>query len=448
MFRPRLPCRLFLTVLLCGTGLASPAFRVAAGETLLLAQGQRQLFVDDAGIEQQIGVERRFYPPRALSDRPILTRAFRGFIYPDPSAGYRLYYTSGPIRPGTDQLFTIRMAQSRDGLAWEVPDLNVMEFDPEYEEERNNVLLEDAILEGLFVEKTLGRTVWKAVVLDRRQRPAESGPRTGVPALYTADDGIHWKHAADLQVPSSTITGNGSGGPVVWFAPIARFLDCGRGLESQDLLRWSAARPELKPAARAPGAGGFTFQYEGKWLEWIDSGNGGSIRPAGQGGSNPGAAASGSAGFWTGLTGLHTTGAPVVAGEELRFYRVRALSPAPASAEEFVTELFSLRRDGFAALQSGDAPGRVVTRPLVLGSGSTLWINGDAAPGGGVKAALLGADGKEVPGFEFNRSVPVTAGGTRVQLTWSGPSRPALPTRPVRLAFELNRAALYAFWIE
>ena len=84
----------------------------------------------------------------------------------------------------------------------------------------------------------------------------------------------------------------------------------------------------------------------------------------------------------------------------------------------------------------------------MLGSGSTLWINGDAAPGGGVRAALLSADGKEVPGFEFNRSVPVTAGGTRVQLTWSGPSRPTLPTRPVRLAFELNRAALYAFWIE
>jgi hypothetical protein len=231
----RLPCRLFDRP---SQNLASPAFRVAAGETLLLAQGQRQLFVDDAGIEQQIGVERRFYPPRALSARPILTRAFRGFIYPDPSGSYRLYYTSGPIRPGTDQLFTMRMAQSRDGIAWEVPDLNVMEFDPEYEEERNNVLLEDAILEGLFVEKTPSDGL-EGGHPDRRQRPAH---RAHGPECRRRSADVAFIDAAGSR--SHPDRRGGSGSEVPW-SGLPRFAFPGLGPRAgkPDLVRWSAARP-------------------------------------------------------------------------------------------------------------------------------------------------------------------------------------------------------------
>ena len=291
-----------------------------------------------------------------------------------------------------DQLFTIRVAQSRDGTSWEVPDLNVMEFDPEYEEERNNILLEDAILEGLFVDNGSGRrrSGRRSCLTGARGRPTPAPVREL--RRFTRRMTVFIGPTRRIsKSPPSTLMGDCPGGPIVWVPSAARFLDCGRALESQNLVRWSAARPELVSVTRPAGSGGVTFQYEGRWLEWVDPGSGGSIRPAGQGGSKTGAPASGAPACWTGLTGLHTTGGPVVAGDELRFYRVRALRSAPASAEDFVTELFSLRRDGFAALQAGDTPGRVVTRPLVLGSGSTLWVNGETASGGGLKAVVAGA---------------------------------------------------------
>jgi hypothetical protein len=146
---------------------------------------------------------------------------------------------------------------------------------------------------------------------------------------------------------------------------------------------------------------------------------------------------------------MATAGGPVPGGDDLRIYRVRSLVPQPATARDFGTEAFALRRDGFAALEAGASPGRIVTRPLTLGGGAALYVNAEIDPAGSVTASVLGPDGREIGGFEESRCVPLRAGGLASRLDWSGAgTTAALAGRPVQVAFRLTQARLYSFWIE
>ena len=105
---------------------------------------------------------------------------------------------------------------------------------------------------------------------------------------------------------------------------------------------------------------------------------------------------------------------------------------------------WELRRDGFVSLS---ANGAVTTRLLTF-SGTSLYLNVDARlSSGGVRVALLGADGKPLSGHSFAESDPLTIDAVDAVATWGGESALGVPHgTAVQVSFQLSAgASLYAF---
>jgi hypothetical protein len=108
--------------------------------------------------------------------------------------------------------------------------------------------------------------------------------------------------------------------------------------------------------------------------------------------------------------------------------------------------LATLRRDGFASMEAGEAPGTLTTRP-VLFSGSHLFVNA-AVPGGQLRVEVRDMAGEPIAPFTLERSIPFTGDSTIAALQWKGPEDlSTLAGKPVRFHFELSCGALYAFWV-
>ena len=106
----------------------------------------------------------------------------------------------------------------------------------------------------------------------------------------------------------------------------------------------------------------------------------------------------------------------------------------------------TLRRDGFASMAAGEAPGTLTTRPVTF-SGKHLFVNVDA-PEGSLRAEVLDVDGKPIAPFTMANSIPFSGDSTIKDLKWEGATDlSALAGQPVRFRFELNNGSLYAFWV-
>ena len=108
--------------------------------------------------------------------------------------------------------------------------------------------------------------------------------------------------------------------------------------------------------------------------------------------------------------------------------------------------LGTLRVDGFVSAGAGRRGGVLETKTLVL-QHRRLRLNADAR-GGELRVALTDPEGKPLPGFSAQDCLPLTRDGVRQQVRFR--NRKALPGTnvPVRVAFHLRDARLYAFWTE
>ena len=101
------------------------------------------------------------------------------------------------------------------------------------------------------------------------------------------------------------------------------------------------------------------------------------------------------------------------------------------------------RLDGFVSIDATEGPGTIVTRPLTF-SGRQLELN--VAATGAIRVALLGEDGKPLPGFRIEECDPVRVDAVRHLVTWRGKSDLSRHAgRTVQVQFELRRAKLFAF---
>lgn len=141
---------------------------------------------------------------------------------------------------------------------------------------------------------------------------------------------------------------------------------------------------------------------------------------------------------------------PVVIGDEVRFYyfgvnythgcHEAINSPKLTSGVGLAT----LGRDRYVAWQAGDEPATLGTRPLKF-AGRQLHLNLEAK-GGEVRVALLGADGRPLPGFAAGVCEPVSSDSFDHVVKWRGSTDvSALAGREVRMQFSLRRAALYTW---
>src|SRR6266545_2351473 len=164
-------------------------------------------------------------------------------------------------------------------------------------------------------------------------------------------------------------------------------------------------------------------------------------------------------GDWNWANVQSTGGVCTIVGDRLHFY-VSGRRGVPGTNAPGVcsTGLATLRRDGFASLAdpAPDAPARrtwpaaagarsVTTRPVRF-SGSYLFVNADAR-GGAVRVEVLDREGRIIAPFSAANCRAVTADGTRLPVSWTGPSLAALAGQTVRFRFLVSRARLYAFWV-
>lgn len=163
------------------------------------------------------------------------------------------------------------------------------------------------------------------------------------------------------------------------------------------------------------------------------------------------------AGAWNYANIQSAGGGCLVVGDRLYFY-VSARQGVPGSNDPGVcsTGLATLRRDGFASMdwlpheapvmrrQSG-RDGELITRTLSF-SGTHLFVNADLR-GGELRAAVLDAEGRALPGLDEASCVAVSGDATRHAVRWTSGTLAAVAGRPVRVRFTITRGRLYAFWV-
>jgi hypothetical protein len=104
------------------------------------------------------------------------------------------------------------------------------------------------------------------------------------------------------------------------------------------------------------------------------------------------------------------------------------------------------RLDGFVSLDAGPAGGSFTT-PVLTFQGSKLDLNMDASALGEIRVEIQGQDGKALKGFAFADSDALGLNDLSKTATWRKGSSDVstLAGKPVRLAFRLRAAKLYAF---
>lgn len=113
--------------------------------------------------------------------------------------------------------------------------------------------------------------------------------------------------------------------------------------------------------------------------------------------------------------------------------------------EERQIGLLKMKQDRYVARTAQNGKGELVT-PLLKLSGKKLSINVNA-DGGLLRVEIRGAAGQPLPGFGFEDCVPITSDALSAPLTWTKPVE-SLAGQAVRLAFSLERASLFAFYLE
>jgi hypothetical protein len=142
--------------------------------------------------------------------------------------------------------------------------------------------------------------------------------------------------------------------------------------------------------------------------------------------------------YCTGFSGISPK---LKVGESGSIGRSRRLMYAGGS-----TGLATLRRDGFASMDSGRGGGELTTRPLVF-KGNHLFVNVNN-PQGELRVGVLNRDGKAAPGLDVKDCAPISLDSTRAQVRWSsGTDIGALAGRPMRFRFQLRGGKLFSFGV-
>ena len=336
-------------------------------------------------------------------------------------------------------------ATSRDGVAWEKPDLGIIEFNGS---SANNIVL----------RHIHGAGVYRDLHDPDPQRRYKAFMREGV---ATSADGLHWSQVW----PCSEIEAMGdTHNFAFWEAQSGKYVGITRLQQdrqrivgwtaSQDFLRWSKAGeimralPEethrqtyaLLPFAYAGIYLGLlmllhmqndTVDCELAWstdtLHWERVCPGQALIPRGAPGS-----------FDRGC--IYGAAAPMLHDGRLLLYYGGG-DDVHGSWRKTGFGLARLRPDGFAGMAPAERMenGVIVTKPVIC-TGNRLQVSADAA-GGFVQVTLLHADGS-VQGM----ADPVIENVTDGVVHWpSGMDLSSLQGQPVRLKFELQSARLYAF---
>jgi len=443
----------------------------------------RQLFVDDFLIEET-SLNRVFHGATYYSQNPVLlpdqpwemntasadhpaptAMPFSDGVWFDPQDKlFKMWYMGGYVK-------STCYAVSRDGIAWEKPELDVVP--------------------GTNIVHTGERdssTVWLDLNESDPQRRFKLfvylRPSRRYLNIYFSPDGIHW---TDSGVKTGT-TGDRS---TVFFNPFRNVWVYGirayeqtsigryrRYWEHGDVLigaRWKDEQPPFWTGADSLDAPRQDLgtpcelynldavAYESVLLGLFDIWRG---QPEDRAKPNelcvgfsrdgfhwsrpshdPFIPVSETVGDWNWANVQSAGGCCLVVGDQLYFY-VSARKGVPGSSASGVcsTGLAMLRRDGFASMEAAGEPGILTTRPVRF-SGKHLFVNADTK-GGALHVEVLGKDGTPIAPYTVESCLPVSLDSTCEPVVWKeAEDLAALAGQPVRFRFHLRDGALFSFWV-
>src|SRR5690606_8694607 len=107
--------------------------------------------------------------------------------------------------------------------------------------------------------------------------------------------------------------------------------------------------------------------------------------------------------------------------------------------------LATLRRDGFASMETVRKNGELLTRPVIF-SGRHLFVNVDC-PGGLLKVEVLDTAMKVIKGFSATDCVRISTNSTLHKVSWKkNKDLSSLIGKQVRFRFHLTNGKIYSFW--
>lgn len=425
---------------------------------------ERQLFVDDVVIDSMQGLRRSFHAvakcaanPLMVPERPWETQA--GCILPmtvlrDPGSGnLRLWY--GAWGKQVNKPIYMCVADSKDGLRWERPNLGLFEFNGSKD---NNILREGRMFRVLFDPRDEDPAKrFKAIIRDAGFLAGYSADglrwKTTVPVLQKAFDAssVHWDQVGEKWIASCKIwrdekrmRGYAESRDFVQWTDIAFMLAAdAKDKPTDQLYSMHIARCEsvyvglLKVFDTAADRCDIQVAFSRNARHWQRPERT-PFLPNGQ-----------TKGDWD-YGNLDPAGDPILVGDELWFFYSGRSTLHYESPNDGALGLAKLRRDGFASIGGPGQTGTLTTKPLVL-KGHSLYVNAGTRDGA-LSVEILPVDGQalgDFASFGEKNCPPLSADAVRQEVRWNGQaSLKPFNDKPVRLRFHVANARLYSFWTE
>jgi len=139
--------------------------------------------------------------------------------------------------------------------------------------------------------------------------------------------------------------------------------------------------------------------------------------------------------------------APVSQNNELRFYYGGSASDHNEPDNQRAIGMATAERDRLVGLRpSTDAPGYILTRPLLLPKQGDLLVNAVVSESEStIRAELRDDDNHVIEGYSLKDCDPFRDSGYTQPITWKGRSIDTAPSPEVRIRFEVTNAQLFTF---
>ena len=446
----------------------------------------RQLLIDDWLIERTENLRREQGQPQKHPKNPVLAREkpweasrcelYGSVVYDDAHKRLQLFYSAMPTVYDT----RLAYAESTDGgVTWVRPDLDLYPW----EGKPSNIVYPgrywvhgpSVILDPRDPDP---KRRYKLFVTEAPIKPPHDHGPPGVDTLVSPD-GLHWTSASEN--PAIPNFAPDTGNCLIWDsqrevyrAYVRVGSEGGRSIgltESSDFQTWSKPRlvyaPSPEDRKRSWQFYGMSVTpYEDLYvgLVWIfpaipTSSDSASHAPV----TWPELVVSRDGESWSrvffgepflplGPEGSFDhrqirTASSMVALPD-RVLLVYAGSPHPhVSSHKYDIGLATIRLDGFAALRGDEREGTLLTKPLAFDVGG-LRVNATVDQAGHVKAELLDAGGKVVPGYSASECTAVQGDQLQGTIRWAQHEAvPKAPSEGSRLRFLVKNARLYSFQV-
>ena len=467
-------------VLFVASALADLAAAVLAGEpSLVKPSPQKHLLLDGRVVAAVDGLQLMPGPVAKDPHNPVITadkpweNALNN-LYPnvtfDADVGlFKLWYKCvlaekpviAKMMPPTtihDVGWYLLYATSKDGLAWNKPELGIVGFDGST---KTNIVAQDVANAGVFKD------------------PHDPDAARRYKVIYDvgfnlfrvrfSPDGIHWSQPVEpkgLTLPGAQVKTGDTHSNAFWDERLGKYVLITRiyrgqrlvaRSQSSDFLEWEVPKVVLQSTEQegqvhqtycmaafpyANGYLGYVMMYHAKtdrtvdcelaWsndsVRWQRVCPGRPLIPRGDEGSYDSKC-------------IYAPAGPAIAQDgKLLIYYGGSSTPHVGWKRHCLPCLARLRVDGFAGyepIQSGGR-GTLLTQPMRV-TAESLRVTADAQ-GGSLRVAVVDADG-----YPLDDCQPITTDATESPIVWKGgKDLAALKGKAIRLKFSLDRAKLYA----